>query len=78
MKKEILWSSSHNISSELLDNWNYLRTSQWRRLFKNIGRKGGKVINAWAFLNYWGYVPGLDPKVYAYGTSVSARVHNRT
>jgi len=37
--------------------------SPWRRLVKNIGRAnqniGGwqkvvKVINAWAFINYWG------------------------
>jgi len=23
------------------------------------------VINAWAFLNYWGHVPGLPPKAKA-------------
>src|SRR6218665_3658749 len=42
----------------------------WRRLVKNIGwanqniggQKVVKVINAWAFLNYWGHVPGLPPK----------------
>jgi len=25
------------------------------------GQKVVKVINAWAFLNYWGHVPGLPP-----------------
>jgi len=36
---------------------------------KNIGGKGGKkMINAWAFLNYWGHVHGPPPKVYAYGS----------
>ena len=30
---------------------------------KNIGRqKVAQMINAWAFLNYWGHVPGLPPK----------------
>src|SRR6218665_269907 len=24
------------------------------------------MLNAWAFLNYWGHMPGLPPKVYAY------------
>jgi len=45
--------------------------NHWRRLVKNIGwanqniggQKVIKVINAWAFLNYWGgHVPGLPPK----------------
>jgi len=41
-----------------------------RRLVKIIGwanqniggQKVVKMINAWAFLNYWGHVPGLPPK----------------
>jgi len=38
----------------------------WRRLDKkanqNIGgQKVGKMINAWAFLKYWGHMPGLHP-----------------
>jgi len=42
----------------------------WHRLVKNIGwanqniggQKVEKGINAWAFLNYWGHLPGLPPK----------------
>jgi len=43
---------------------------------QNIGgrQKGVKVINAWAFLNYWGHVPGLRPKVYAYASLVYTHV----
>ena len=29
---------------------------------KILGGRWYKVINAWAFLNYWGHVPELPPK----------------
>jgi len=37
-------------------------------LTKILGAKSGNKwsMHAWAFLNYWGHVHGLPPKVYAY------------
>src|SRR6218665_2498343 len=52
--------------------WKKVWNMHWRRLVKNIGwanqNIGGKLINAWAFLNYWGVHSLAAPsKVYTYG-----------
>jgi len=52
------------------DNYKQYKRLHWPRLVKNIGwanqniggRRWWKVINPWAFLNYWRHVPGLPPK----------------